>query len=127
MMGELAKAHGIKAVFASLTPVSDYHKDADPRFEMTKTRPPATIQAINSWIQTLCLNGGYAWMDYYSAMVDPMGQMKEDLSDDGLHPNAKGYRVMSPVVTATIDRILSHQTEDPAENAAKKRFRLLGR
>ena len=128
MMGDLAKAHGIKVVFASITPVSDYHKDADPRYEMTKGRPPATIQAINSWIQTLCLNGGFAWMDYYSVLADPMGQLAADFSDDGLHPNAKGYRVMSPVVIAAIDRILSRQSqEESPENAAKRRFRLLGK
>ncbi len=65
-------------------------------------------------------------MDYYSALVDPMGQMKADLSDDGLHPNAKGYRVMSPVALQTIDRALSHQQEAD-ETPAKRRFRLLPR
>ena len=30
MMGELAKAHGIKPLFAAILPVSDYHKDEDP-------------------------------------------------------------------------------------------------
>ncbi len=125
-MGELAKDHGIKVVFASILPVSDYHKDVDPRYEMTRTRPPATIQAINKWIQTLCLTGGFAWMDYYSAMVDSMGKLKADLSDDGLHPNARGYRVMSPVALETIDRVLSRQS--PAtEESAKHRLHILGR
>ncbi|HTA42413.1 MAG TPA: GDSL-type esterase/lipase family protein [Bryobacteraceae bacterium] len=125
MMADLAKQHGIRAIFASILPVSDYHKDIDPRYEMTKNRPPATIQAINKWIQTLCLTGGFVWMDYYTAMVDPMGYMKTDLSDDGLHPNAKGYRVMSPVTLETIDRVLSRQPQDTEEN--KRRFKLLGR
>jgi lysophospholipase L1-like esterase len=124
-MGDLARAHGIKVVFASITPVSDYHKDADPRYEVTKTRPPATIQAINSWIQNLCLTGGFTWMDYYSALADTAGRMAADYSDDGLHPNAKGYRLMSPVVIATIDRISRQPQEESPE--AKRRFRLLGR
>lgn len=124
MMADLAKQHGIRAIFASILPISDYHKDVDPRFEMSKIRPPATIQAINKWIQTLCLTGGFVWMDYYSAMVDPMGYMKADLSDDGLHPNAKGYRVMSPVALETIDRALSRQPQDAEES--KRRFKLLG-
>ena len=47
-MGDLAKAHGIKPIFASILPVSDYHKDADPHYEMTLNRPPATIQSINT-------------------------------------------------------------------------------
>jgi lysophospholipase L1-like esterase len=126
MMGDLAKAHGIKVAFASITPVSDYHKDADPRYEVTKTRPPATIKEINTWIQTLCMNGGFAWMDYYSVLIDTAGQMAADFSDDGLHPNGQGYRRMSPVVIATIDRILSRQAQEETPES-KRRFRLLGR
>ena len=125
MMGDLAKAHGIKVVIASITPVNDYHKAADPRYEMTKTRPPATIKEINAGLQALCLSSGFTWMDYSAVLVDTAGQMAVDFSDDGLHPNAKGYRMMSPVVTATIDRVLSHPPEDPPE--AKHRFRLLGK
>ena len=109
MMGDLAKAHGIKVVFASLTP--------------GKNAPPDTVKAINSWLQTLCLSGGFAWMDYYSVLADPMGRLQTQLSDDGSNPNAKGYRVMSPVVIAAIDRILSQ----PEETQEKRRFRLFGK
>jgi lysophospholipase L1-like esterase len=125
-MGDLAKEHGIKVAFASILPVSDYHKDADPQYERTPGRPPAAIYAINQWIRTLCQNAGFVWMDYYAAMVDPMGQIKGDLSDDGLNPNAKGYRVMSPVALEAIDGALS-RPESPEENAGKRRFRLFGK
>lgn len=123
-MGDLAKAHGIRVAFASILPVSDYHKDADPQYLRTQGRPPATIYAINQWLRALCQSAGYIWIDYYAAMVDPMGQMKADLSDDGLHPNAKGYRVMSPVALAAIDAAFS-RPETPEES--KRRFHLFGR
>ena len=29
------------------------------------------------------------------------------MSDDGLHPNAKGYRVMAPLAAAAIDKTLA--------------------
>ncbi len=119
-MGDLAKAHGIKVIFASLLPVSDYHKNTDPRYEMTKTRPPATIQAINRWLQMFCSNQGFTYMDYYSVLVDPASQMKTDLSDDGLNPNSKGYRVMSPVTLTAIDGILN-RAQPPAPAPPKKR------
>jgi lysophospholipase L1-like esterase len=120
-MGELAKAHGIKVIFASLLPVSDYHKNTDPRYEMTKSRPPATIQAINRWLQMYCSSQGFTYMDYYSALVDPASQMKTDLSDDGLNPNSKGYRVMSPVTLMSIDGALNRTQPAPAQAAPKKR------
>ncbi len=123
MMGDLAKARGIKPIFASILPVSDYHKDADPGYEMTVNRPPATIQSINAWIKSYCQSQGFAYMDYYSAMVDSAGRMQADLSDDGLHPNAKGYRAMSPVALEAIGRVLSGQLDGP-EQPVKRRFRL---
>lgn len=123
-MGDLAKSHGIKPVFASILPVSDYHKDTDAAYEMTASRPPATIQAINKWMQSFCLSQGFPYLDYYSAMVDSSGQLQAELSDDGLHPNAKGYRVMSPVATDVIGRALG--SADP-ESERKRRFGLLGK
>jgi len=124
MLGDLARAYGFKAAFASILPVSDYHKDADPRNEVTKTRPLATIQALNRWLQNHCQSEGLVYIDYYSAMVDQSGQMQSDLSDDGLHPNAKGYRVMSPIALEAIGRITSGASEPPDQQ--KKRFRILG-
>jgi acyl-CoA thioesterase-1 len=124
MMSDLARAHGIKPVIASILPVSDYHKDADPNSEMTVNRPPALIQSINSWIRSYCESQGFVYMDYYAAMIDSSGHMQVDLSDDGLHPNPKGYRVMSPVALDAITRVLAGQ--DVPAQPVKRRFRLLG-
>jgi acyl-CoA thioesterase-1 len=121
-LGDLAKAHGIKTIFASILPVSDYHKADDPRFEMTLNRPPETIQAINNWMRGWCQSQGSTYVDYYSAMVDSAGRMQADLSDDGLHPNGKGYRVMSAVALEAIGRVLGQTEENPA---VKRRFKLL--
>ena len=107
MMGDLAKAYGIKPLFASILPVSDYHKDAEGRNEMTKLRPPATIRQVNGWIQDYCRREGFTYVDYFAAMVDASGQLPADLADDGLHPNSKGYRIMAPIVTDSINRALT--------------------
>lgn len=124
MLGDLAKFYGIKPVFASVLPVSDYHKDADPRYEMTRTRPLRTIQTLNRWIQEHCRAEGFPYVDYYSAVVDSNGQLKTDLSDDGLNPNAKGYRVMSPIVLEAIGRVTVPQPEETGNTPGKRRFRI---
>jgi lysophospholipase L1-like esterase len=124
MMGDLAKAHGIKPLFAAILPVSDYHKGDDPRYEMTKTRPPATIQQVNLWLKEYCRREGFTFVDYYSAMVDANGQLPADQADDGLHPNAKGYRVMSPVALQAIDRVLA-AANAPETPQQKRRFGML--
>jgi lysophospholipase L1-like esterase len=35
-------------------------------------------------------------------MVDAKGFLKEGLSNDGLHPNEKGYAIMQPLVEQAI-------------------------
>lgn len=100
-MTELARAHGIRVVLASLLPVNDYViKD------QTLHRPPATIRALNDWIRDYAKRENLGVVDYYSAMVDEHGALKKGLSDDGLHPNAAGYAVMTPLALKVIEGAL---------------------
>jgi lysophospholipase L1-like esterase len=124
-MVELARAHNIKPALASVLPVSDYHKDTDPANERTKVHSPAAIQALNHWMQGYCATEGLIYIDYYSALVDSAGKLQADASDDGLHPNARGYRLMSPIALESVGRVLSGQTD--AGDQAKRRFRILGK
>jgi len=114
IIGELAKDRGIKPVLASILPVSA---------EVAKVRPTASIQQLNRWLQDYCKREGFVYLDYYSALADAAGQLPADLSDDGLHPNAKGYSVMSRVALEAINRALQANPASPAA-PAKKRFSL---
>ncbi len=109
MIAELAAYHQIRPLFASILPVSDYHKNVNPQFAMTLRRPPSTILTLNNWLKQFCAQRGYTYVDYYSAMVDSAGFLQADLADDGLHPNGKGYRVMAPIALNAIDRALGSQ------------------
>ena len=104
-MSELAAAHGIKVVLASITPVSAYHASgsAPPQ---TTVRPMARIKAVNDWIQKYAREHGHVYLDYFSAMVDADGVLRTELSEDDLHPNAKGYEIMAPLAEAAIAKAL---------------------
>ncbi len=106
MIAELAQANNIKVIFASVLPVSDYHKDRGPLYEMTRTRPPVLIRELNNWLERFCSQHGFTYLNYYPSLVDQSGMMMEDAADDGLHPNAKGYRIMAPLAQAAIDKSL---------------------
>lgn len=105
MIADLAQAHRITPLFASVLPINDYHKSEDPGFEMSKRRPPETIRSLNAWIQNLCRERNYIYVDYFSQMADQAGFLRADLTDDGLHPNSAGYRIMAPVALAAIGRV----------------------
>lgn len=40
-------------------------------------------------------------------MVDEKGLLKRDLAEDGLHPNAAGYKIISPLAEAAIEKALA--------------------
>src|SRR5216684_7373530 len=51
-MFDLAHANGIRVVFASLLPISDYEKNKDGQTIIrTKQRPPEQIKALNEWMK----------------------------------------------------------------------------
>jgi lysophospholipase L1-like esterase len=104
-MSELAKAHGIRVVLASITPTSAYHT-AEPATPQTTARPMARIKAINDWIQKYAAANGHVYLDYFTPMLDASGVMKSELTGDDLHPNAAGYAIMGPLAQAAIDRAL---------------------
>lgn len=115
MIGDLAKLHGMKPVFASILPVSD---------QMAKFRPPAVIRQINSWLQDYCNREGFIYLDYFKALADTQGRLPPDLSDDGLHPNARGYSIMAPVALDAINRALAATGPVTPPPQAKRRFSL---
>lgn len=100
---ELARAHGIRVVFSSVLPVHNYTEHSK---DMFAERPPARILELNAWLKDYCARNGIVYLDYFSAMVDDKGMLKKDLADDGLHPNAAGYKLMAPLAEAAIQKAL---------------------
>jgi lysophospholipase L1-like esterase len=44
--------------------------------------------------------------DYYTPLVDDKGMLRDGYSNDGLHPNARGYELIAPVAEAAIEAAL---------------------
>ncbi len=103
MMTELAQLHGIKVILCSVTPVSDY----GPR-PMTTGRPPTDILKMNAWMKDYAAKTKSTYCDFFGAVADEKGALKEGISRDGLHPNDKGYELMAPVISAAIGKALGN-------------------
>jgi lysophospholipase L1-like esterase len=102
---ELAQANRIKVVLASILPVSDYHR-RPPAPPMTSRRPPQRVDAVNAWMRRYAAEHHHTYLDYFTAMVDGSGMLRAELSEDDLHPNAKGYAIMAPLAEAAVQRAL---------------------
>ena len=106
-MADLARANGVRVVLASVLPVSDDDRDRGGTLLLrTRCRPPAQIEALNHWMRGFAAREAHTYLDYHSPMADARGLLRPELSDDGLHPNAKGYAVMAPLAERAVAHAL---------------------
>jgi lysophospholipase L1-like esterase len=103
-LAELARAHNIRLVFSSILPVHNYTPKAQEFFAQ---RPPEKILALNQWLMDYCAANALIYLDYFSPMVDDKGLLKREFAEDGLHPNAAGYKIMAALADAAIAKALA--------------------
>lgn len=100
IMAMIAKENGIKVILSSVTPCDHY-----------VWRPEVTdvvgkIKSLNARIQAYAKKNKFEYVDYFSAMADANGVMKDGISDEGCHPNVAGYEIMEPLVQAAIKKVV---------------------
>jgi lysophospholipase L1-like esterase len=100
-MADLAKANGIRVIFASITPSTDFPWRRG-------LHPAEKIRALNAWLKDYCAAQSLTYLDYHSALTNEEGGMKADLTVDGVHATVKGYEVMAPLAQAAIDKALAN-------------------
>lgn len=97
-MIDLARAHGIKVVLASVTPVCDCGS------KQTVRRPPGKIIGLNAWLK----RQNAVYLDYYSALAEGR-LMRGELTSDGFLPNRQGYAKMAPLAEQAIAAALARE------------------
>lgn len=95
-MVELAKAHHIRVVLASIPPAAGF--TWKPNY-----RPALMITSLNSWLREFCRKQRITYADYYSILVDANGGFRKELSGDGVHPNSDGYAAMRSLALRAIN------------------------
>jgi lysophospholipase L1-like esterase len=103
-MAQLAKAHGIKVVLSSVLPAFDYAWRPG-------LSPNEKIPQLNKMIKAFAKSQNMIYLDYFSAMTDGNNGLPKELSEDGVHPNEKGYAVMGPLVEAAIQKALDKDSK----------------
>jgi lysophospholipase L1-like esterase len=103
-LADLARANNIHVVFSSVLPVHNYTPQSQ---NMYAQRSPEKILELNRWLKTyVSAHPDSIYLDYFTTMVDDKGLLKRDLAEDGLHPNAAGYKIMAPLAEAAISKAL---------------------
>ena len=99
-MVAIAKANHIRVLLASIPPAD--HFAWRPGLEVTDK-----IIALNGWIKAYAAKEGVTYIDYWSAMQNGNGAMKDGYAMDGVHPTEQGYDVMASVVEPILKRALT--------------------
>ena len=98
-MTEIAKANGIKVILSSVLPAFDYPWKPG-------VNPNEKIPALNKMIKDYADQNDVIYLDYFSAMTDERNGLPIKLSEDGVHPNVDGYKIMEPLVEEAIEKAL---------------------
>lgn len=98
-MAQLAKANAIKTILCSVMPAYDFPWNPG-------SMPAEKIVALNKLIRNYAEKNGIIYLDYYSSVVDSRKGLKAEYSEDGVHPNVAGYKVMEPLAETAIAKAL---------------------
>jgi lysophospholipase L1-like esterase len=99
-MVELARANGIRVVLCSVLPAYDYPWRPG-------LAPAQKIVELNDWIRQYSAEHEVVFVDYHTPMANARQGLRSELSEDGVHPNEAGYRVMAPLVERGIEAALA--------------------
>jgi len=99
-MSDLARAHGIRVVLASVLPARDFgwRRGLDPA---------PKILALNAALRDYAEKNGLVWLEYHAAMADDRGGLRAELGEDGVHPNRAGYALMAPLAARAVEKALA--------------------
>lgn len=99
-MCDLARYHKIKVVLASTFPHKGFGWNPNIKDAMQK------IKSLNARVKNYAHENKITYVDYFSAMLNADGTaMREDLSEDGVHPNGKGYEIMETIILPIVNKL----------------------
>ncbi len=94
-MAEIARSNQIRVVLCSVMPAYDFPWRAG-------LQPATKVIALNKRIKAYAEKNGFTYLDYHSAMADERQGLPVKFSEDGVHPNLAGYKVMEPLAEKAI-------------------------
>lgn len=94
-MASDAREAGIQLAICSILPIWGPNWLMCAEFTERKN---AQIVQINNRLQMIAAEQNAIYVDYFSSLVNPAGELQHDLADDGVHPHSKGYALMAQLL-----------------------------
>lgn len=98
-MIELAKANNIKVILCSVLPASNFNWRPNPN-------AAELILNLNQLLFDYAQKQKLSYVDFHTAMKNKNNGLPLEYSEDGVHPNLKGYQIMSDLLEKEILNVL---------------------
>ena len=99
-MAELAKASNIQVVISSVLPCDSIYVRPD-------LHPAERVLQLNVWLKKYASENHCIYLDYFPDLANEKNGLKEEYTDDGIHPNKAGYEVMAPLADEAVKQALA--------------------
>ncbi len=96
MMADAIRARGARVIYATAVPVSRAYDAAEGGHVAEQ------ITRFNTWVRAEAERHHDLLLDYAAALADASGHLPDDLSEDGLHPNAAGKQRMADAIRRVV-------------------------
>lgn len=104
-MLDLAQAHGIDVMLASMTPIRGFSWSPEIR------DPHLRVAELNPWLSQVARERDLIHVDYVPVLADGEGLLRMDYARDGVHPHAAGYRAMRAVLDQALATLRARRGE----------------
>lgn len=95
---EKAKHSSTTLILTSLLPISI-------KLSLHETERKVFVYDLNQWLSTTAKKENLIFVNYFLATTYPgTNKLLDDITYDGLHPNARGYELMSAVLRNTLHK-----------------------
>ena len=99
-MAELATTNNIAVVICAVLPAAEF--SWNPGLE-----PAEKVVELNKRLKAYAIKHSLEYVDYFTPMANEKNGLKDELGDDGVHPNAAGYTIMEPLLESALVEALS--------------------
>lgn len=100
-MIDKAKARGIRVVVLSVFPVA-FRQGGMTVFTSRRAKVNAAVRTTNSRLKSLAAKKGVIYLDLYSAISDPNGELADKYNSDNVHITYAAYDFMAPLVERAV-------------------------
>jgi lysophospholipase L1-like esterase len=97
-IARLAKGSGIRLAIGSIIPGAH---SADSQNPISKK----DIRNLNKWLEKLCKENDYVYIDFYKKLVGNENRLKKEYSRDGVHLEVEAYTALQPMLMRAIKEL----------------------